>query len=181
MPNLALAPGDGWPPRSAQDRTLWTTTGNMWRMKDARGPLAEVDQLQSTLSSMPAREQSVFALACAERLVTAARASRDDLYEALAVAWPVALGGSGDCVNLRSKVEGREDLDNDDVAAVAFALGSVIGNPGDAWSAGSRAIDAAFERIPIPPGPQPAGLWQRTWPASRYKQNCGGKGRLWSG
>ena len=148
---------------------------------DAPGPLAEVDHLQSALMSMAPRERTVFALACAERLVTARRPSEDPLHEVLAMGWSVALGGSGDCAAVRSEVENREDLDDDDVAAVAFALGAVIGNPGDAWSAASRAIDAAFERIPYPPGTTTSTRWRGMSPASRSRPNCGGRGRLLPG
>lgn len=49
---------------------------------------------------------------------------------------------------LRAKLEGREDVDDDEVASVVFALGAVMGGPGEAWWAANRARDAADERIP---------------------------------
>jgi hypothetical protein len=93
----------------------------------------------------------VFALACAERLVRTSGAPSDsDLREALRVGWSAAMDGSGDCQLARLAVEMRDDLDGDEVAAVAYALGAVCGDDKAAWGAVSRALDAAFERVEYP-------------------------------
>jgi hypothetical protein len=72
------------------------------------------------------------------------------LREALRVGRSAAVNGSGDCQPARSAIERRDDLDADDVAAVAYALGAVYGEDKAAWGAVSRALDAAFERVEYP-------------------------------
>ena len=76
--------------------------------------------------------------------------SASELREALRVGWSAAMDGSGDCQLARLAVEMRDDLDADEVAAVACALGAVCGDDKAAWGAVSRALDAAFERVEYP-------------------------------
>jgi hypothetical protein len=134
------------------------------------------------LSVLPPQAQVVFALACAARLVRASgAASQRDMDEALAVGWSVALGGAGDCQAVCSTLEPRDDLDNDEVAAVAYALGAVIGESEDAWAVASRAIDAAFERVEYPAGASTFRPLARTWPRSPSRPKCVGSTKHWKG
>jgi hypothetical protein len=119
-------------------------------MSDAErldGPQAEIRALRSKLAQLPSNERAVFALACAERTVrTAGGQSEQAMNDALALGWSAVLGGPGDCGPPRASLQQRDDLENDEVAAVFYALGAVLGRADDAWWAATRAMDAAFER-----------------------------------
>jgi hypothetical protein len=47
-------------------------------------------------------------------------------------------------------MDARGDLDDDAVAAVAFAVTAVIGSADDAWWAANRVLDQAFSRVEYP-------------------------------
>lgn len=51
---------------------------------------------------------------------------------------------------MRRDLESRDDLDDDPVAAVTYAMGAVDGDADTAWWTTSRLLDAAFERVPYP-------------------------------
>jgi hypothetical protein len=105
------------------------------------------------LGAQPSDQQAAFALACAEHLVRVeASARQGELLEILATGWLTLAGRGKDLSALRASLETREDLDDDEVAAVALALDAVSGCSTAAWQAVSRATDAAYERVPYPPG-----------------------------
>jgi hypothetical protein len=111
------------------------------------GPQADIRALRSKLAELASNAQAVFALACAERTVRATGGdSERAMDDPLALGWSAVLGGPGECGPARASVQARDDLENDEVAAVFYALGAVLGRPDDAWWAATRAMDAAFER-----------------------------------
>ena len=116
-------------------------------------PLAPWDELHRRAEALPPDRRAAFALACAEHLVSITASPRQaELRVALARGWAVLDGGSDDLTPLRAQLEGREDVDEDDVAGVYYALGAVQGSADDAWWAARRASDAAYERVPYPNG-----------------------------
>lgn len=107
-------------------------------------------EMQRRLGRLPAERQAVVALAGAERLVGVTASVREsELRLLLAQGW-AAVTGSRDLSRLREGLLERDDLDDDEVAAVTFALGAVMGSVQDAWWAVSRCLDAAFDRVPYP-------------------------------
>ena len=118
-------------------------------MSDALAPWEEV---RDRVRALPSVAQAVFALAVTERLVARSRSENDALRSALSVGWHVALGGDGPWQTVREELERRSDLDEDDVAAVYFALGAAAGSAEDVGYAARRCADAAFARVPYPDG-----------------------------
>lgn len=114
------------------------------------GSLEPFDAVWDEVLTLSPAARAMFALACAERLVRAA-GGPDDLQTGLDAGWEVATGGSADLEALRSELEEREDLDDDEVAATFFALGAAAGSAKDCRAAASRAVDAAFALIPYHP------------------------------
>ncbi|KSW29915.1 hypothetical protein [Cellulomonas sp. B6] len=115
------------------------------------GPLAPFDAVWDAVATLPTPARAMFALACAERLARAA--GRDDeLSEALEAGWAAADGQPADLAPLRSELEDRDDLDDDDPAATYFALGAAAGSVKDCRAAANRAMDAAFARVTYPAG-----------------------------
>jgi len=101
------------------------------------------------------RTQAVWlALACAERLVSVDSADRHDaLREALDTAWDaLRTGHTEGAAELAARLEERDDVDDDPVAAATFALQAVAGRPEAARWGADRGIDDAYERVPHQPG-----------------------------
>ncbi|WP_146846675.1 hypothetical protein [Cellulomonas terrae] len=76
----------------------------------------------------------------------------DELRATVDAGWAVASGRPVDLSPLRSELDGRDDLDADDLAATYFALGAAAGSATDCRAAASRAMDAAFALVPYAPG-----------------------------
>jgi hypothetical protein len=111
----------------------------------------ELAPLRKRVFSLTEPSRGVFALACAERLVRhAAPDVAESLQAPLSEAWSVALGGEGNLRAIRDEMDARGDLDDDAVAAVAFAMTAVIGSADDAWWAANRVLDQAFSRVEYP-------------------------------
>jgi len=111
-------------------------------------PLAPWQRIRDRLSALPVPGRAVFALACAERLVACRTSERaPGLRAALTQGWSAVLVGQGNLAHLRREFGTRPDLDDDEVAAVAYALQAVDGSPDAAWWAASRGMDAAFENV----------------------------------
>ena len=111
--------------------------------------------IHARVAALTADRRGAFAMACAEHLVSLEASTRESQLRAvLADAWVVLLGERGDLAERRRALAAREDLDDDEVAAVAFALDAVaeLGRT-DAtlWAAG-RAMDAAYTRVVYEPG-----------------------------
>ncbi|KQR08615.1 hypothetical protein [Cellulomonas sp. Leaf334] len=109
------------------------------------GPLDAFRAVWDHVLTLPPAARAMFALGCAERQVRAAD-RHAELLSALEAGWTVARGGSVDLAAVRAELDARDDLDDDDVAATYFALGSAVGDPQDCRAAASRAMDAAFAR-----------------------------------
>ena len=94
------------------------------------------------------------ALVCAERLVSGDTADRHDaLREALDTAWDaLRTRQTESAAALAARLEDRDDVDDDPVAATTFALQAVAGMPEAARWGADRGIDDAFERVPHQPG-----------------------------
>jgi len=111
-------------------------------------PLTPWKAIRDRLLALPEASRAVFALACAERLVAHTTSERTPgLRAALTLGWSAVLAGQGDLAELCREFDTRPDLNDDEVAAVAYALRAAGGSPDDAWWAASREMDAAFERI----------------------------------
>jgi hypothetical protein len=110
------------------------------------------EEVRARVRALPARARAVFALAAAERLLSCCRPGDDALGSALAVGWRVALSGGGPWQAVRDELEQRPDLDDDEVAAVFFALGAAAGSAEDAEWTARRCADAAYGRVPYPEG-----------------------------
>jgi hypothetical protein len=114
-------------------------------------PLAYRDPLRRRIEALPPLRQAVFALACAERLVSLEASPRQAaLHAAIAQGFEQLAGETRDLAALHAALSGREDVDDDEVAAVVFGLGAVMGLPDSAWSTAGRAFDAAYERVSYP-------------------------------
>jgi hypothetical protein len=112
-------------------------------------PPAPWDELHRRAHALPPDRLAAFALACAECLVNLEASARQaELRQALARGWAVLAGGADDLAPLREQLEARDDVDDDPVASVYYALGGVQGSADDAWWAAERASDAAYERVP---------------------------------
>ncbi|MCC2322250.1 hypothetical protein [Cellulomonas xiejunii] len=122
----------------------------MSHANSADGPLAPFEAVWAQVLTLSPAARAMFALACAERLVRAAGRA-DELRATLEAGWAVAGGGSADLAPLRSELDVREDLDDDDLAATYYALGAATGSAEDCRAAASRAMDAAFELVPYGP------------------------------
>jgi hypothetical protein len=108
-------------------------------------------QIRRRLGQLPPDRQAVMALASAEHLVTLTASDREgELRRTLALGWAALTTGPRDLSELRNGLEDRDDVDDDEVAAVAFALGAVMGSLEDAWWTVNRCCDAAFDRVPYP-------------------------------
>jgi hypothetical protein len=114
-------------------------------------PLAYRDSLRRRIVALPPLLQAVFALACAEHLVSLEASPRQaTLRAAIDRGFEQLAGESGDLAALHAALSGREDVDDDEVAAVVFALGAVLGRPNSAWWTADRSLDAAYDRAPHP-------------------------------
>jgi hypothetical protein len=89
----------------------------------------------------------VFALAAVERLVTRSAPEQEALCAALEVGWQLVEHGDLPWQTVREELEQRPDVDDDEVAAVCFALGAAGGSAEDAEWAAQRCMDAALERV----------------------------------
>lgn len=110
------------------------------------------DEVERRIGLLAPERQAAFALACAEHLVTGERSPRQaELRSMLDQGWMALIDGTpANLSHLRQVLEERDDLDDDEVAAVAYALGAVSGSVDDArWGAG-RGRDAAYGRVPYP-------------------------------
>lgn len=119
-------------------------------MADGAAPWAA---LHARAEALPAARRACFALACAEHLVSIEAFPRErELRAVLAECWAVLTGGQRDLSRLRAELAAREDLDDDEVAGVAFALEAVasLGSVDATLWASGRALDAAYERVPYP-------------------------------
>jgi len=116
----------------------------------ADGSLEPFEAVWNQVLTLSPAARAMFALACAERVVRAAGRS-DELRATLDAGWTVASGGSAELARLRSELDDREDLDDDDLAATYFALGAAAGSAKDCRAAASRAMDAAFALVPYGP------------------------------
>lgn len=106
------------------------------------------DALRLRLEALVPQRRAAFALACAEHLVAMEATPREaELRAPLAQGWEALLGAPDDLGPLHARLEERADLDDDEVAGVAFALGAVMGGYEDAWWAANRARDAADARV----------------------------------
>jgi hypothetical protein len=113
-----------------------------------RGP-AESQELRRRLAALAVERQACFALACAKHLVEASsQARKAELLGVIARGWAALLGAHDAAASMRSRLSTSNNLDDDEVAAVAFALDAVNGVPESAYWAASRALDAAFKRVP---------------------------------
>ena len=112
---------------------------------------AATDSLHVQIEASAPHARSVFALACAERLVAADSSSRRKvLQEALDAGWAAVLEGSTERLSILESIDGREDIDDDAVAGVAHALMATSGASEHATAVSTRATDAAFEQVPYP-------------------------------
>jgi hypothetical protein len=117
-----------------------TSTPDPWR------------ELHARAAGLVSTRGSVFALACAEHLVAGTGSSREDvLRNALDAGWSALLLGPTHLSEIVTELEARDDLDEDEVAGVYYAL-KAISDPSHAPYAASRAMDAAFARVPYPDG-----------------------------
>jgi hypothetical protein len=118
------------------------------------GEALTLDEHKSRLAALTDDRAVWMALACAERLL--ARASADQqavLRDALSSAWEaLAAADRTRAAALAAVLEERDDLDDDPVASVYFALEAVAGTPDAAGWGAARGIDDAFERVPYPDG-----------------------------
>ncbi|GAB3080104.1 hypothetical protein [Pedococcus soli] len=106
------------------------------------------DALRLRIGALAPQRRAAFALACAEHLVAMEATPREaELRAALVHGWEALLGAQDDLGPLRARLEIRADLDDDEVAGVALALGAVMGGSEDAWWAANRARDAADARV----------------------------------
>lgn len=110
--------------------------------------------IHARVTALPTERRACFALGCAERLVrTEASARQTELLNDLSEGWSALLGRGRDLDERRRTLAARADLDQDEVASVAFALDAVVdGTVESALWASGRALDAAYARIPYPPG-----------------------------
>ena len=111
--------------------------------------------LHPRVAALPSERRACFALACAERLVSLERSHREhELRAALADGWAVLAGEKRDLRTSQSQLESCDDADDDEVAAVAYALAAVAqdGSTDATLWAARRALDAAYERVPHPEG-----------------------------
>ena len=118
------------------------------------GDLLTLDEHKARLAALTDVQSVWLSLACAERLL--ARASdeqRGVLRDALDTAWDaLAAADPARAASLAAVLEQRDDLDDDPVASVFFALEAVAGVPDAAGWGAARGIDDAFERVPYPDG-----------------------------
>ena len=115
-------------------------------------PLDPWRELHTRVAGLDSTRGSAFALSCAEHLVAGTGSSREDvLRNALDAGWSALLLAPTDLSDIVTKLEARDDLDEDEVAAVYYAL-KAISDPSHALYAASRAMDAAFARVPYPDG-----------------------------
>jgi hypothetical protein len=106
-------------------------------------------QIRRRLAQLPPERQAVVALASAEHLVAlSAPPDQEELRRFLALGWAALKTGHPDLSGSRDELLNRDDVDDDEVAAVAFALGAAMGSVNDAWWAVNRCGDAAFDRVP---------------------------------
>ena len=176
----AEAPEDlALPRRSSRARSPGRSGATGWHDDPVSPkPLAPWDELHRRAEALPPDRRAAFALACAEHLVSITASPRQaELRVALARGWAVLDGGSDDLTPLRAQLEGREDVDEDDVAGVYYALGAVQGSADDAWWAARRASDAAYERVPYPNGASTSGRSRPTPRRWRWSTSSPGSAR----
>ena len=119
-------------------------------MTDGERFAPDLESFRSRVLNLPPEAQAVHALACAQRVVRARGEASADLESALNTGWSVVKSGQGDCAEIRRELESRDDLDDNPIAAVTYALAAVDRVADSAWWATSRLLDAAFERVPYP-------------------------------
>lgn len=102
--------------------------------------------LRERVHAMPIDRQTAFALGCAYGTLGSNRAG---LQAALKSGWTALVHG-GDVAQTLRDLENDYDLDDDPVAATYYALSSLGGEAGAAWSAASRAMDQAFDQVDYP-------------------------------
>ena len=88
---------------------------------------------------------AIVALACAQRLASAADNTDPEILVALAMGWDRDVEAS-ERGSLASQLQRRLDLDDDVVAATFYALRASLGSLNEAWWAAARFADAAFDR-----------------------------------
>jgi hypothetical protein len=121
----------------------------MFDMSRALDPWSDI---RDRLERLHQQRRAAFALVCAEHLVrSAATATTLDLRGSVDKGWAALINGQLD-PEVRQRLVESDDLDEDEVAAVAYALGAVSGQTEDGWWAVSRCMDAAFDRVPYPDG-----------------------------
>lgn len=115
------------------------------------GTELDMSSVRQRLAALTSEKRACFALACAERLVARSPHDRQqELRTALEQGWSVLKGHEGDVAVVRTSFDSRSDLDDDEVAAVAYALEAVRGDADAAYWAASRSLDAAFELVDYP-------------------------------
>ena len=145
---LRSHPPIGTTERGQRHERALRRAGTMTRVTE---PLAPHDQLRRRIEALPRLRQAAFALACAEHLVGVEASPRQtELRAAIAQGFEQLAGEPRDLAALREALSSREDVDQDEVAAVVFGLGAVMGLPDSAWLTAGRALDAAYERVPYP-------------------------------
>ena len=126
-----------------------------WPRVHAQGMTSPLDpwrELHARVAGLDSTRGSVFALSCAEHLVAGTGSSREDvLKNALDAGWSALLMGPTHLSEIVTELEARDDLDEDEVAGVYYAI-KAISDPSHAPYAASRAMDAAFARVPYPDG-----------------------------
>jgi len=90
--------------------------------------------------SLGSERSAIVALACAQKLASAADSTDPEISAAL------AMGRNREIEASVTELEQRPDADSDVVASTIFALGASAGSLDEAWWAVSRFIDAAFDR-----------------------------------
>jgi len=109
-------------------------------------------RLRSEVDALSERAKVLAAIACADRLIHRFDDAIDaEVHEAVRSAWAWAAGTAWDPAATVDALEQREDLDDDAVAATAFAVQAVGGDTSGAWFAVNRLVDAAFARVPYAP------------------------------
>ena len=106
--------------------------------------------VRARVRALPRTPRAAFALAVTEHLVARTRPEHDPLWAALQIGWHGALDRDDTWEPVREELARRPDVDDDDVAAVYYALGAAAGSAADAEWAAQRCLDAAFDRVAYP-------------------------------
>jgi len=136
-------------PRTRHVRCAYLRT-SVCSVDETEHPLALWTGLEQRVGLLPLGVQAHFALICVEGVLWLAATPDVDDVHFLESVWQ-AQARPSDLGALLQRLYERDDLDDrDEIAALAFAVGTLLGSSVDGLRAVRRLSASAFDRIPYP-------------------------------